>query len=349
MGHPVKKAMILAAGLGTRMAPVTDTIPKPLVPILNIPNIVHNLYLLKEAGIEEVVINAFHLGPKLLAALGDGDSLGVRLRYSVEEVLLGTGGGVKFAEPLLGNEPFVLCNSDLITDMDLNAAIEFHFAQNAVATMVLLDDAIKKRKYANVGTDAAGHLCQLPSQKTSEPVRTGIFTGIHILQPEIHAYLEPVFSGINQVLYPRLMREKPEQVFGYFAPSEKTTWLDTGEVPLFWDTSMKLLDDLQLPRHHLRGLLETHRFKNRGSGVWLEEGAELPADLEQTGLLLLARDCRLGSRVHLGSHVVIGAGASLGDGCRVERTVILPGSHVAAGAVVRDKIVFGNRVLPIQP
>ncbi|MCB0403862.1 MAG: nucleotidyltransferase family protein, partial [Bdellovibrionales bacterium] len=204
MGHSIKKAMILAAGLGTRMAPVTDSIPKPLVPILNIPNIIHNIQLLTHAGIEEIVINTFHLGSKLAEALGDGTSLGVQLHYSVEETLLGTGGGVKHAEKLLGNEAFVLCNSDLITDLDLNAAIDFHFSHEALATMVLLDDAKKKRRYANVGTDEAGRLCQLPSKTTRAPNRTGIFTGIHILQPDAHRYLKPVFSGINQVLYPQL-------------------------------------------------------------------------------------------------------------------------------------------------
>ncbi|MEZ4750688.1 MAG: NDP-sugar synthase [Bdellovibrionota bacterium] len=345
LGHSVKKAMILAAGLGTRMAPVTDSIPKPLVPILNVPNIVHNIHLLKHVGIEDIVINTFHLGPKLMEALGDGTSLGVSIRYSVEETLLGTGGGVKHAEKLLGNEPFVLCNSDLITDLDLNAAIDYHFSQKAVATMVLLDDEEKKRRYANVGTDENGRLCQLPSKTTRTPKQTGIFTGIHILQPEAHQYLEPVFSGINQVLYPSLMEKQPDKAVGYYAPPTSTCWLDTGEVPIFWETSMTLLDALQKGEPYLPQFLSRHEYRETKKGFWTHELANAVEDLETNGTVLLGEGCDLGRGVKLGSHAVVGKGSTIGAGAHIERTVLLPGAQVAAGIHLTDTIVFGDRQL----
>ena len=109
------KAMILAAGRGERLRPLTERVPKPLIPIGSEPLIVHQLRWLHRAGIREVVINLHHLGGDIERTLGAGNDLGVRIRYSVEERLLDTGGGIKNALPLLGDEPFVLLNGDIWT------------------------------------------------------------------------------------------------------------------------------------------------------------------------------------------------------------------------------------------
>lgn len=107
--------MILAAGRGERLRPLTERIPKPLIPIGSEPLIVHQLRWLHRAGIRDVVINLHHLGEEIERALGSGSDLGVRIRYSVEEELLDTGGGIRKALPLLGDEPFVLLNGDIWT------------------------------------------------------------------------------------------------------------------------------------------------------------------------------------------------------------------------------------------
>ena len=107
--------MILAAGRGERLRPLTERIPKPLIPIGSEPLIVHQLRWLHRAGIRDVVVNLHHLGGEIERALGSGSDLGVRIRYSVEERLLDTGGGIKNALPILGDEPFVLLNGDIWT------------------------------------------------------------------------------------------------------------------------------------------------------------------------------------------------------------------------------------------
>lgn len=107
--------MILAAGRGERLRPLTERIPKPLIPIGSEPLIVHQLRWLHRAGIRDVVINLHHLGGEIERALGTGSDLGVRIRYSVEEQLLDTGGGIRNALPILGDEPFVLLNGDIWT------------------------------------------------------------------------------------------------------------------------------------------------------------------------------------------------------------------------------------------
>ena len=119
------KAMILAAGRGTRLAPLTDHTPKPMLPIRGRPLIEWQIEQLKAAGIEQIVINTYHLGQQIMDALGDGQRLGVSIEYSIEESLLDTGGGIKRALPLLGKDPFLVLNGDIWTDFnfaDLPAA-----------------------------------------------------------------------------------------------------------------------------------------------------------------------------------------------------------------------------------
>ena len=110
--------MILAAGRGTRLAPLTDTTPKPLLPVQGKPLIEWQIMHLRDAGITELVINTYHLGEQIVAALGDGERLGVSIQYSRESELLETAGGIKQALPLLGDAPFVLLNGDIWTDFD---------------------------------------------------------------------------------------------------------------------------------------------------------------------------------------------------------------------------------------
>src|SRR5687768_14967627 len=103
-----KKGMVLAAGLGTRLQPITQKTPKPLVPVLNVPNILHSLYLLKRVGITEIILNLHHLPDQLEQFLGDGSRWGLKLAYSREQQLLGTGGGLKKAEKFFDGQPLVL-------------------------------------------------------------------------------------------------------------------------------------------------------------------------------------------------------------------------------------------------
>ena len=114
------KAMILAAGRGERLKPLTDTTPKPLLPVRGRPLLIHQLEWLKAAGITDIVINLHHLGEQIVARIGDGSAFGVRIRYSRETELLETGGGVVKALPLLGSEPFLLLNGDIFTDFPLS-------------------------------------------------------------------------------------------------------------------------------------------------------------------------------------------------------------------------------------
>src|SRR5918996_5519933 len=134
------RAMILAAGFGTRLRPLTNTVPKALVPVAGRPLIEYSLLFLRSQGITEVVINLHHLGEKIRAALGDGSLYGIRIFYSPEDPILETGGGIKNAQSFLDGDTFVVMNCDTILDLNLQEALAFHRHKQAVATLVLRSD-----------------------------------------------------------------------------------------------------------------------------------------------------------------------------------------------------------------
>ena len=134
------KAMILAAGFGTRLRPLTDVTPKPLLPVAGTPMIVWNLLLLKRHGILDVVINLHHLGAMIEQALGGGARFGMRITYSHEPVILGTGGGIKQAESSFGGEPVLVLNGDTLFELNLTSLLAFHQERDAAATLVLRHD-----------------------------------------------------------------------------------------------------------------------------------------------------------------------------------------------------------------
>jgi NDP-sugar pyrophosphorylase family protein len=343
----IRKGMVLCAGLGTRLLPITQIFPKPLVPLANIANIVHSLSLLRRAGIRDVIINLHHLSQSIENYLKDGSAWGMNLSYSEENILLGTGGGLKKAESFFQGEPFVLANCDFITNIELLPLVETHFRRNALATMILIEDKEKQAAYAKVGCDLNGNLCSLPKLETKVPVRTAIFTGIHILGNEVLPFLMEQTSGINEVLYPRLMKEFAERTYCDFV--EKSYWLDTGEISLLWKASVDLLGRLKEGDLQLRALIkENGGYEELKPGVWVAEGKILDATIDVNGPTMIGKDCDLGAGASIGPYSVIGDNALIGPRAHVTRSVILPGGVVPEGQHAVDTLIFNRTALPIR-
>ncbi len=180
------KAMILAAGLGTRLRPLTNTIPKPLLPIAGTPLIVWNLLLLRRHGFHDVIINLHHLGPMIEQALGNGSRYGLRIYYSHEPVILGTGGGIKQAEPHFSGEPVLVLNGDTLFELDLEALYAFHQQHHAAATLVLRSDPDAAR-WGLVEVDAEHRIVRITGRGKMDSASTKprMFAGIHILSPRL--------------------------------------------------------------------------------------------------------------------------------------------------------------------
>lgn len=216
MNTPPARAIILAAGRGSRLRPLTDTTPKPLVPAGEKTLIEHGLSLLKAHGINDVVINVHHLREKILAALGDGSQLGMRLHYSIEEELLDSGGGIRQAAECMSREapdadldaPLLVLNADVVTDVSLTKLLQEHQQSRAGITLVLRDDP-KAASYGLFGIDAENRIRRfLGEGDPAAGLREYMFASVQVLQPEVLDRMPPAgpFSTMRG-LYPELFAQ----------------------------------------------------------------------------------------------------------------------------------------------
>ena len=183
------KAMILAAGLGTRLRPLTNARPKALLPIAGEPLIVWNLLLLRNHGITQVMINLHHLGNLIEETLGDGRRYGLHISYSKEQTLLGTGGGIKQAESFFEGKPFFVLNGDTMLDLDCGALMQFHSAGGSLATLVLREDP-EVEQWGIVEVNPRQEVISINGRGcTSSPLggtrQKRMFAGAHVIHPRL--------------------------------------------------------------------------------------------------------------------------------------------------------------------
>ena len=203
----IRRAMVLAAGFGTRLAPLTHTVPKPLVPVAGAPFLDHVLSLLHAGGIREVVINLHHLGHLIEQHVGDGSRFGVHVRYSREATILDTGGGIKHAQALLAGEPFLVVNGDSLLEVRLRDLADFHRAQGGMATLALRRDPDAAR-YGLVEIDADARIRRIvgrPAGPAVAGLRGFMVPGMHVLEPDIFGHMRPGAFSTTRDTYPALI------------------------------------------------------------------------------------------------------------------------------------------------
>ena len=198
------KAIILAAGFGTRLKPLTDKTPKALLPVGGMPLIFYPLKLLKKEGITEVVINLHHLGDLIKQELGDGQKWGMNISYSWEEEILGTGGGIKKSATLAGPAPLLVLNSDVLIDLSLKKLLVFHQHHRGIATMVV-KPRTKDSEYTWI--ELAGDRITKISAQKPEPGKTFFYTGVQILEEKLIQYLPQGFSCVIKEGYQQALTQ----------------------------------------------------------------------------------------------------------------------------------------------
>jgi NDP-sugar pyrophosphorylase family protein len=215
------KAMVLAAGQGTRLHPLTERIPKALVPVAGRPMIEYSLLLLKRYGIHDIIINLHHLGDQIESYLGDGRQLGLQISYSKEPELLDTGGGLLKAKPFFQGGPFIAINTDVLIDLSLSELIEFHTKKGAAATLVLRPDPLADQ-YGSMEIDSDGRIHRFLQARIastlSVPTTKLMFTGVQVLEPRVFDYMESEdrvrkFSTTKDT-YPRMLLHQAK-LFGF--------------------------------------------------------------------------------------------------------------------------------------
>lgn len=313
------RAMILAAGFGTRLRPFTTAIPKPLLPVANRPLLEYTFSLLAGAGIGEAILNAHHLVDELEDGLRRLDSSGVRVSLSRERKILGTAGGPKKAAPFLEGGTFLLLNGDFLVDIDLNEVVDFHRRQGAAATMVLREEAA-----GAIHVDPGGRIRQfLQPDRQAAPEWTACgFTGIHVLEPEV-LKLIPANTPweINRQVYPEMFK-RGWKVGGFL---HRGYWREAGDPEGFLAAGIEVID-------------------RRAGTIRPRPGAgELdPPGQEHTPPLLIGKGAVIESGTALGPAVVIGPEVRIGRGASLTRAVILEGAEVVPGERIEGAIVSGE-------
>lgn len=226
------KAMIFAAGIGSRLRPLTDTMPKALVPIRHIPLLELAIRRLIHFGFREIIINIHHFGAQILEFLEAKKHFGVHIEISDErDMLLDTGGGLKKASWFLKDQPFVLMNADIVTNIDLGALYQQHINTNALATL-----AVRNRSSSRMLLfDDAGQLCgwrnsQTGMEKRSRDTRNSLhawaFSGIQVINPNFFTYF-PEHQTIFSIIDTYLSAAETEIIRAY--PHDGDIWFDVGK------------------------------------------------------------------------------------------------------------------------
>lgn len=302
--------MVLAAGLGMRLRPLSLLRAKPALPVLNRPLLHWTLERLAASGVREVVINTHHLPGTVRRAVEDGRGLGLTVVYSHEPRILGTGGGPRKVRRWLGDEPFLLVNGDVLFDFDLRRVVERHLASGARATLVLKHHP-EVEAYGAVVTDGRGWIRSVAGLPRRARGRAALFTGIHVLDPSLLDRLPPGPSDSVRDLYVPLLAEG-ERLLGV---RPRGAWYDFGSPALYLSSQLALL---------ARGF----------GGV--------------SGRALIHPQARVHPTARL-ARCVVGAGCVVGEGGRVSASVLWDGSVVGPRArVERCILASGIRVEPSE-
>ena len=236
------RAIILSAGYGTRLWPLTEDRTKPAIPILGKPLVGYVAEYIASYGFDDIVVNLHHRPESVRAALGDGSEFGVKLHYVEEPVILGTSGALDNTREFFEHDTFLVVNGKIITDIDLNAALETHRDMNALATLVLLPNT-KRERFSVVETHQrrVTGFRGMPDNRCQTPL---MFTGIHILEPRIFDYIpRGVFSDSVTDVYPKAMASS-ETIAAHVASG---TWRELSTLKRYVDISVEILKERNKP------------------------------------------------------------------------------------------------------
>lgn len=313
------KAMILAAGFGTRLFPLTIDRTKPAIPFLGKPLVGYVAEYVAKFGITDVVVNLHHQPQSVIDALGDGSSFGVKIDYTIEQpAILGTAGALDYARSHLNGDTFIIVNGKIITDIDISAAIDAHKRSGAIATMVLKENH-KREKFTVIETENgcitrfgphATPVTEAELRDIEHEIATPLmFTGIHVLEPEILDLIPHgvYFDTVTDIYIP--MVKRGEKIAAHIAEGE---WYELSTIPRYLDISLAMM---------------------------------------KTGDVHFGRNCVLAGAASL-KDSVIWDNVNIGDGATLYRTIIAdgvtiePGEHFENVAIVRAEMVRNCAEIP---
>jgi len=299
------KAMILAAGFGTRLFPLTIDRTKPAIPFLGKPLVGYVAEYVARFGFEDVVVNLHHQPESVKEALGDGSKYGVKIHYTLEEpAILGTAGALDNARHLLEDETFLIVNGKIITDIDIAAALETHRKSGAIATMVLKENT-KNERFTIVETEN-GFVTNFGDFPQKESQNSLMFTGIHILEPRVFDYIpRGIYSDIVPTFYNPAI-QNGERIAAHVSNGN---WFELSTIPRYLDISLAMM--------------------NKDGGAETVDKGE---------------NCSISSDAQI-SNSVIWDDVTIGRGAKLNRTIIADGVTIKAGEQFENAAIVRAEML----
>jgi mannose-1-phosphate guanylyltransferase len=339
------KAMILAAGKGTRVRPITYTTPKPMIPILQKPVMEFLVELLRQHGFNQIMVNVSHLANEIENYFRDGQRFGVEIGYSFEGRIvdgelvgeaLGSAGGMKRIQdfnPFFDDTFVVLCGDALI-DLDLTEAVKWHKEKGSIATIVM--KSVPREEVSSYGvivTDETGRVKQFQEKPSvEEAISTNINTGIYIFEPEVLNYIP---SGqeydIGGELFPQLV----EMGAPFYGIAMDFQWVDIGKVPDYW----------RAIRGVLTGEIKNVSIPGREVIPGVYTGLNVAVNLDQVdiqGPVYIGAMTQIEDGAKIIGPAMIGPSCRICSGATVDNSVIFEYSRLGPGVRLVDKLVFGR-------
>ncbi len=341
-------AMVLCAGLGTRLRPLTERVPKPAVPVCGLPLVRYAFALLSGAGVRRVVVNVHHL-PEVMVPVSEAaaGALGLELTVSREPVIAGTGGALREArQALRGAGAIALVNGDVLFDLDLPRAVAAHRRSGALATMVLAPMP-QGGSYAAVETDAGGAVRRIAGRfgPGGEGLVPWHFTGVHVLAPGLleHVPGDPFELDVNRHVYPPLMASG--LVRGHVASGY---WNDLGTPARYLGAHRDLLAG-RVPLDRFAGAHPFAGLEAPGApGIRIAPSARVDRGAALRPPVLVGGKARIEAGATVGPEAVVGARCRIPAGARVERAVLWEGTALAPGEEAVDVIADGSDRVPAR-
>ena len=308
------KAMILGAGIGSRLDPLTRSLPKPLVPVVGKPVMGHLIDLLRRHGITEIMINVQYLGHKIREAFGDGSAYGVAIHYSEEKELCGDAGGVKRCEAFFqggADDTFLVIGGDDLTDTDIGRVIQAHREENATATLAVTPVEDPSEYGIVVRDEATGLITRFQEKPKPGTAFSNLAnTGIYVFSTKVFDHIPAdTFFGFGNNVFPALM-EAGEPMLA--VPSD-AYWKDVGNLAIYRQAQRDCMDGAV--------------------------SVEFPADAERRGRVVVGSGCRIAESATLGDYTVLGKNCVIERGATLVGSILWDGALVGAGTYLENCIV----------
>jgi mannose-1-phosphate guanylyltransferase len=316
------QAVILVGGEGTRLRPLTSTMPKPVIPLVDRPFVVFMLEWLLRHGVEDVVMSCGFKATSVREVLGDGSQYGLKVTFVEEPEPRGTGGALKYAEELLGDR-FLMLNGDVLTDIDLTAQIAQHERTGARGTLALVPVA-DPTAYGLVRTTDDGAVTGFVEKPSADQIDTNLISaGAYVLERDVLDLIEPDRNvSIEREIWPQLVGNG---LYGYAA---EAYWLDIGTPDRYLQGTFDILE----------GNVRTAVGERLGDGyVAISDGVDGEGRIVPPAVV--ERGCSIAAGAHVGSLVVLGEGVTVGARSKIERSVVLGGAKIGADCELTDCIV----------